>query len=106
MTTTITAAEEENPSGGEEEKGEGRDEWDCDTFFPSGVLPSVDERTTGSSEVGGGGGGTGWERRSMAELREWTGEEDVGGVRREDVKEEGKEGVVEFEMEMWEKRRE
>ncbi|KAL2047138.1 hypothetical protein N7G274_001157 [Stereocaulon virgatum] len=62
-------------------------EWECDVFFPRGVLP-----------VGGGGSGGGggrWVVRSMGELERWVGEEGVGGLRRE--------GDVEFEVRMVER---
>lgn len=55
-------------------------DFECDTFFPGGTL-------LGGGEERGGGK---WVVRSAEELREWTGEEAVGGVQRE--------GEVEFEV--------
>lgn len=63
-----------------------RGEWECDTFFPKGVL-----------RLDGGGDGGKWGRRSAEEMEEWVGEEGVGGVKRE--------GGVEFEMVMLERER-
>ena len=60
-----------------------RGEWECDTFFPEGILP----------EEGEGRGK--WVRRSNEEMEEWIGEEGVGGLRRE--------GEVEFEILMAER---
>lgn len=59
-------------------------EWECDTFFPGGVLP-----------VGGEEGERGWVRRSEEDLERWVGEVEVGGVKRE--------GDVEFEVCMLER---
>ncbi len=64
-------------------------EWECDTFFPEGVL-----RVGGAGDAGGDGQ---WVRRSVEEMEEWVGEEGVGGLR--------KEGEVEFEMFMLERER-
>ena len=74
-----------------------RREWDCDVFFPEGVLPVGGE---GDEDVGvGGGGGRDvrgkWVRRSKQEMERWVGEEGVGGVKRE--------GEVEFEVCMFER---
>ncbi|KAI4167107.1 MAG: hypothetical protein LQ343_007469 [Gyalolechia ehrenbergii] len=64
-----------------------RREWECDTFFPEGMV------TNGVKE--GGKGENGWRRRTKRELEEWTGDEGLGGPR--------KEGEVEFEISMWER---
>lgn len=75
-----------------------RGEWECDVFFPNGVLPVGDEvGGDGKGEGGGGGPGGRWVRRSTEELERWVGEEGVGGVRRE--------GGVEFEVCMLERER-
>jgi len=65
-------------------------EWECDTFFPEGVL-----RVEGAGDAGGDG--RRWVRRGVGEMEEWVGEEGVGGVRRE--------GEVEFEVVMLERGR-
>ena len=69
-------------------------EWECDVFFPAGVLP-----VEGDEDVGGDGGESGcegeWVRRSTEEMERWVGEGGVGGVRRE--------GEVEFEVCMFER---
>ena len=64
-------------------------EWDCDTWFPEGVI--------GDGVAEGGQGENGWRRRTRRELEEWTGEDGVGGPR--------KEGEVDFEISMWERQR-
>lgn len=72
-----------------------RGEWECDVFFPPGVLAGEDG---GVGDGGGGGGGWGrgrWVRRSREEMERWVGEEGVGGVKRE--------GEVEFEVCMLER---
>lgn len=73
-----------------------RREWECDVFFPRGVLP-VEEGAMGGEEGEDGGGGSRgrWVRRSTEEMERWVGEEGVGGVR--------KEGEVEFEVCMLER---
>ncbi|KAL8783928.1 MAG: hypothetical protein Q9213_004258 [Squamulea squamosa] len=65
-------------------------EWECDTWFPEGVVESGVEE--------GGVGKHGWKRRTRGQLEEWVQEEGVGGVR--------KEGDVEFEVSMWERKHE
>lgn len=76
-------------------------QWECDVFFPGGVIsPEGDGRGQGEGGGGGGGGdGQGdkgkWVRRSREEMERWVGEEGVGGVRRE--------GGVEFEVCMFER---
>lgn len=62
-------------------------EWECDTYFPEGVV------VNGVEEVGKTENG--WRRRTKRELEEWTGEDGLGGPR--------KEGEVEFEVSMWER---
>ena len=58
-----------------------RKEFECDTYFPQGILPVGDGKEEGARGVGE------WVTRSVEELREWTGEGDVGGVKSEgDVK--------------------
>lgn len=64
-------------------------EWECDTFFPEGVLG-----LEGAGGAEGDGDGGRWARRSPEEMEEWVGEEGVGGL---------KEGEVEFEICMLEK---
>lgn len=64
-------------------------EWECDTFFSKGVLPA------GEKGAGDCRGGQGWKRASTGEMEEWVGEEGIGGLK--------KEGVVDFEMFMFEK---
>ncbi|KAL8938363.1 MAG: hypothetical protein Q9211_003238 [Gyalolechia sp. 1 TL-2023] len=62
-------------------------EWECDTFFPEGVvLDGVEEGRMGEN---------GWRRRTKGELERWTGEEGLGGPR--------KEGDIEFAISMWER---
>ncbi|KAL9130466.1 MAG: hypothetical protein Q9217_001338, partial [Psora testacea] len=72
-----------------------RREFECDTFFPDGVLE------TGGEQEGGTDGGEQlkgrWMRKSNEELQRWVGEEGVGDVKRE--------GDVEFEVIMMEKER-
>lgn len=62
-------------------------DWECDTFFPEGVV------TDGIGE--GGRTENGWRRMTRRELEGWTGEENLGGPR--------KEGEIEFEVSMWER---
>ncbi|KAL8903215.1 MAG: hypothetical protein Q9207_004081 [Kuettlingeria erythrocarpa] len=62
-------------------------EWECDTWFPDGVV--------GDGVEDGGEGKNGWRRRTRREMEEWVGEEGIGGLRRE--------GDVEFEVSMWER---
>ena len=62
-------------------------EWDCDTWFPDGILVDGIEEGSGTAN--------GWERRTRAELEDWVQEDGVGGLR--------KEGDVEFEVSMWER---
>ncbi|KAL8687184.1 MAG: hypothetical protein Q9218_006575 [Villophora microphyllina] len=65
-------------------------EWDCDTWFPEGILrDGIEEGNMGQN---------GWRRRTRKELEDWTGEEGVGGMRSE--------GEVEFEISMWERKKE
>lgn len=74
-----------------------RREWECDVFFPRGVLP-VEEGVVGGGgggEDGESGGGGRWVRRSTEEMERWVGEDGVGGLRRE--------GEVEFEVCMLER---
>lgn len=75
-----------------------RAEWECDVFFPRGVLPVEGE---GEGGGGGGGGEAGrlgrWVRTSTEEMERWVGEGGVGGVRRE--------GGVEYEVCMFERER-
>ena len=66
-------------------------EWECDTFFPGGVLVGDGE---GEGEEGKAGNGK-WVRRGREEMERWVGEEGVGGVKRE--------GEVEFEVLMVER---
>ncbi|KAI4249831.1 MAG: hypothetical protein LQ352_005542 [Teloschistes flavicans] len=62
-------------------------EWECDTWFPDGILGGVgDEEAKGKN---------GWRRRTRKELEDWTGEEGAGGTRTE--------GEVNFEISMWER---
>jgi len=68
-----------------------RGEWECDAFFPGGVLLGEGEGEGGDEGKDEGG----WFRRSKEELEEWVGEEGVGGVKRE--------GEVEFEVFMVER---
>ncbi|KAL8775307.1 MAG: hypothetical protein Q9209_000314 [Squamulea sp. 1 TL-2023] len=63
-------------------------EWECDTWFPKGVVGDGVEEDAGGKH--------GWKRRTRGELEEWTQEEGVGGVR--------KEGNVDFEVSMWERK--
>jgi dihydrofolate reductase len=56
-------------------------DFDCDTSFPLALK--------------GEGAGTGWVRRSKAELDAWVGEEVPGGVQQE--------AGTEYEFEMWER---
>ncbi|CAF9917429.1 dihydrofolate reductase [Imshaugia aleurites] len=72
-----------------------RGEWECDVFFPGGVLVGGDG---GGGGEGGGGESEGkgrWVRRSTEEMERWVGEDGVGGVKRE--------GEVEFEVCMLER---
>ncbi|KAI4265979.1 MAG: hypothetical protein L6R38_009040 [Xanthoria sp. 2 TBL-2021] len=62
-------------------------EWDCDTWFPEGIV--------GDGVEEGSGRENGWKRRTGGELEDWVQEEGVGGLR--------KEGDVEFEVSMWER---
>lgn len=62
-------------------------EWECDTWFPEGfVRDGVEE---------GGVNRNGWRRKTREQLEQWTGEEGLGGLRRE--------GDMEFEVSMWER---
>lgn len=74
-----------------------RREWECDVFFPKGVLEVADRGLGGGGKgEGGESGGKGrWVRRSREEMERWVGEEGVGGLRRE--------GDVEFEVCMLER---
>lgn len=76
-----------------------RREWECDVFFPKGVLEVADGGLGGSGggkgEEGESGGRGRWVRRSTEEMERWVGEEGVGGLRRE--------GEVEFEVCMLER---
>lgn len=75
-----------------------RGEWECDVFFPKGVLPAEDGVVGGGEGGGGEGGHKGkWVKRSTEEMERWVGEEGVGGVKRE--------GEVEFEVCMLERER-
>ncbi|KAL8825106.1 MAG: hypothetical protein Q9170_007927 [Blastenia crenularia] len=65
-------------------------EWECDTYFPDGVV--------GDGVEEGEERQNGWRRRTRRELEEWVAEEGVGGLK--------KEGEVEFEVSMWERERE
>ncbi|KAI4113317.1 MAG: hypothetical protein LQ345_005676 [Seirophora villosa] len=65
-------------------------EWECDTWFPEGVVADEVEE--------GGEGKNGWRRRTRTEMEEWVGQEGVGGLR--------KDGETEFEVSMWERGRE
>lgn len=60
-------------------------EFECDTFFPEGVLEDADA------------GGGEWERKSSGELDEWTGEEGAGESRQEKD--------IEFRVVMMERKR-
>ncbi|KAL8796381.1 MAG: hypothetical protein Q9195_001288 [Heterodermia aff. obscurata] len=60
-----------------------RKEFECDVHFPGG------------GGLGEHEGRTEWQQKSREELRQWCGEESVGGVQTE--------GDVEFEVQMWEK---
>ena len=81
-------------------------EWECDVFFPSGVLPAGERDTTATATAtrAGEGGGSrteatdlgNWARSNTQKMESWTGEDDSGGLR--------KEGEVEFEVCMLEKR--
>ncbi|KAL8682281.1 MAG: hypothetical protein Q9186_001650 [Xanthomendoza sp. 1 TL-2023] len=62
-------------------------EWECDTWFPDRVIGDEAEES--------GVRGNGWRRKTREELENWTGEDGLGGVR--------KEGDVEFEVSMWER---
>lgn len=73
-----------------------RGEWECDVFFPKGVLPVGDEVVGGGEGEDGESGRRGkWVKRSTEEMERWVGEEGVGGVKRE--------GEVEFEVCMLER---
>lgn len=79
-----------------------RQEWECDTWFPRrGFAAEEGEGDWGRNGNGKRGGEKegeekeGWKRRGKEELEAWSGEEGVGGVR--------KEGEVGFEIEMWER---
>ncbi|KAI9824967.1 MAG: dihydrofolate reductase [Phylliscum demangeonii] len=66
-----------------------RKEFECDTFFPMDLSRLADDD--------GGGGMDEWVSKSLAELRAWTGQEDLlDAVQRE--------GEVEYEFRMLEKR--
>ena len=64
-----------------DEKGEGSGEWECDTWFPRGVLPG--EEDGDADKIVGGGSRDGqaagreqerkWRQASDTELEEWTG---------------------------------
>ena len=88
-----------NPKKGQDEDEDqevDRDEYDCDTFFPPGILPSASpDAKTDQQEVGGEGQDHRWVRRSTKELESWSGESGIGGVKTE--------GEVEFEISMWER---
>ncbi|KAI4205580.1 MAG: hypothetical protein LQ350_000359 [Teloschistes chrysophthalmus] len=62
-------------------------EWECDTWFPDGILGDGDDEEAM--------GKNGWRRRTREELEDWTGEKGAGGKR--------KEGEVDFEISMWER---
>lgn len=64
-------------------------EWECDVFFPKGVLPAAEKG------AGDDGGEQGWKRASTGEMEAWVREEGFEGLK--------KEGEVEFEMFMFEK---
>ncbi|KAL9582672.1 MAG: hypothetical protein Q9212_003156 [Teloschistes hypoglaucus] len=62
-------------------------EWECDTWFPEGVLGDGDDEEAK--------GKNGWRRRTRDELEDWTGEKGAGGKRME--------GEINFEISMWER---
>ena len=67
-------------------------EWECDTFFPNGVLEPEDHKSGVKAERAMSGK---WMRRSRQEIEAWAGEDGVEGPK--------KEGDVEFEVLMIEK---
>ncbi|KAL8872979.1 MAG: hypothetical protein Q9174_001482 [Haloplaca sp. 1 TL-2023] len=62
-------------------------EWECDTWFPKGIIGDGVKEGTSNEH--------GWRRRSSRELEEWIGEEGIGGIRSE--------GDIKFEISMWER---
>ena len=70
-----------------------RDEWECDTIFPQGILENEGQRGDPVGEETERYGK--WTRRSTQDLENWVGEEGVGGLKQE--------GDVEFEVLMMEK---
>ncbi|KAL6717043.1 hypothetical protein ACLMJK_004957 [Lecanora helva] len=66
-------------------------EWECDTYFPEGFLPTDEEEKGGEGRRKNGI----WVKRGRKELEEWVGEEGVGDLK--------KEGDVEFEIFLVEK---
>ena len=73
--------------------------WECDVWFPSGVIVLPTAKKEGAEEGLGESSnlrpGNGWAVRSREDMEKWVGEEGVGGVKRE--------GDVEFEVVMVER---
>ena len=67
------------------------EEYDCDTFFPA----DLDESRSGF----GSGEETGWQRKTLNDLREFTGEEVPDGL----VTEKAGDGEVQFEYQLYER---